>query len=1093
LESAGHLCPRCGTGLVVAAADPRSNSVSGREARLCPKCGHTVTAEEADDDLLIGNLAGFAELKNLGGLGELGDLASPELDAPPLLDLLPEADLAAPAAAYHASPRGAAAPGTGTAGLDLFLGPLPGAASSPLAPLELDLNDPGAADVGIGIGAGIGALGPTDAPADLDVGGGDPMDIGAMFATLLPTGSKGNTDPASAPVASPFAGGADSLPAPAATGPVGAGLLPDLGLVTPPAGMPAAGISGWSLTLTPPPVAPESAARPEPETYRAPPLPSPAGAPARPPAAGTGGPSPLPSGMPRLEPPRRRGETLVAAVDAPRRNKIPLIGAGAGLVIAAGVLALVLGRGRGDQDPSAALAPFVADLQRDHYPTYQKAADAIMASEAAAKSPGKRARAAELLLLASLGHGVEKSKINRANELLTDVTPAGTEPGPQVARARALLAVARSHGSEAESLLGAQAGEPDGVLIKSLRRLRERRPAEAMAGLRSFVGSAPDRLLGQYLLARALEDTQKRDEARQIYGKVLAANPKHAGALVGVARLTASTPAERHAAALALVKQIDGAASPSELGEAQTLLGEALLALGQTAPALDVLNSAALSTPSDPAAWAGLTEAMLAEGRAADAVARLRSVDPIVLTTPQGRLAMGAALVSSGQIAEGTAQIEAAATQLPGNPRAVTWQAVAAESKRPSDDATAVRRFREALAIDPRFLPASLRLAALLQRQGKPDQALALIKEAETAGAPKEALSVAWGQALIEAKNPSEAEVVLRKAVERSPALVAARTALASALEASGKSADAEAELSRAIVDLPKASGLRERLAGLYAKHGKKEDALATLDKQRTVGPLSTALRVQIAKLALDLRQPERAIKELQSVVVEDPATPEALFTLGRAREANGDSSGALAEYKRALAFETSSDLHLAYGRVLAQGGRDDEALSEFGAAGEIASARLERARIRLRRNETQEALKEAEAAARLAPQEGRAFFLAGLCLDLMGRADDAATAWKHALESTPDLAEAHYRLGRYEMDKGRQASALAHFRSAAAKPLNKVAWEADLFFQLGFAEAAGGSRGGAITALRHYLDLSATDAPARPEAERQLARLTRR
>jgi tetratricopeptide (TPR) repeat protein len=1052
-----------------------------------------VTAEEASDDLLIGNLAGFAELKAMSRL-EVGDIGGGDLDLGPLptLDLLPEEDLPISAAPAPIAVAPAAARAHAQAGLDLFLGQLPGATNSPLAPLDLDFNPPGD-DLGIDIPA------PTaDAAPPVVAAGGDPLDIGAMFASLLPTdGAPATNAPAaSAPVISPFAARSDDPGA--AVDPVSAGLLPDLGLQTPATGLPvSSGVSGWSLTLTPPPVAPEAPARSAPESYRAPPLPSASASGnlprTRSPSPTASPAAPLPAGVPRLEPPRRRGETLIAAVESPNRRRIPLIGAGAALVLIAGVTALLLGRGRGDQDATAAVAPFAADLQRDHYPAYQKAADAIMASGDAMKYAGRRARAAELLLLASLGHGTEKSKVARANELMTDLPAAGDDPPPQVARARALLAVARSHGSEAESLLGAQASLPDGALIKALRRMRERRPAEALASLRSFVGAMPDRLLGQYTLGRALEETQKRDEAKQIYGKVLVHNPRHAGALIGMARLTAAAPSERHGSALALVKQIEAVASPAELAEAQTLLGEALLALGQTAGALEVLNRAASASPADAGAQAALAEALLAEGRAAEALTRLRSADPVVLTVPVGRLAMGAALISVGQVAEGAAQIDAAASQLPGNARAVTWQAVAAESKRPPDDVTAVQRFREALVLDPRFLPASLRLAALLQRVGKPDQALALIKQAEAAGAPADALSVAWGQALIEAKNPTEAEAVLRKAVERSPGLVGARTALSAALDANGKRAEAEAELARAIVDLPEASGLRERLASLFAKHGKNEEALATLDKQRAIGPLSPALRVQAAKLALELHQVERAIKDLEAVATEDPSTPEALYTLGRAREANGDSSGALVEYKRALAFEASSDLHLAYGRVLAAAGRDDEALSELGAAGEIASARLERARIRLRRNETDEAMKEAEAAARLAPQDGRAHFLAGICLDLMGRADDAAAAWKRALDATPDLAEAHYRLGRYEMDKGRQTSALAHFRSAAARPLGKVNWEADLFFQLGFAEVASGSRGNAVTALHRYLDISASDAPARPEAERQLARLARR
>ena len=83
-----------------------------------------------------------------------------------------------------------------------------------------------------------------------------------------------------------------------------------------------------------------------------------------------------------------------------------------------------------------------------------------------------------------------------------------------------------------------------------------------------------------------------------------------------------------------------------------------------------------------------------------------------------------------------------------------------------------------------------------------------------------------------------------------------------------------------------------------------------------------------------------------------------------------------------------------------------------------------------------------------------------GLCLDLQGRADDAATAWRAAVKADPQMAEAHYRLGRYEMDKGRQKVALEHFRMAGAKDPGEVIWRADLYFQLGFAESAAGSRG---------------------------------
>jgi hypothetical protein len=91
------------------------------------------------------------------------------------------------------------------------------------------------------------------------------------------------------------------------------------------------------------------------------------------------------------------------------------------------------------------------------------------------------------------------------------------------------------------------------------------------------------------------------------------------------------------------------------------------------------------------------------------------------------------------------------------------------------------------------------------------------------------------------------------------------------------------------------------------------------------------------------------------------------------------------------------------------------------------------------------------------------------------------------------DLPEAHYRLGRYELDQGRAKVALPHLRQAASKLPEGAAWGVDLHFQLGTAELAAGSRSGAAGAFKRYLEAAPPDAPARPEAEKHVARLGRR
>jgi cytochrome c-type biogenesis protein CcmH/NrfG len=64
------------------------------------------------------------------------------------------------------------------------------------------------------------------------------------------------------------------------------------------------------------------------------------------------------------------------------------------------------------------------------------------------------------------------------------------------------------------------------------------------------------------------------------------------------------------------------------------------------------------------------------------------------------------------------------------------------------------------------------------------------------------------------------------------------------------------------------------------------------------------------------------------------------------------------------------------------------------------------------------------------------------------------------------------------------------NLRQAAAKAPAAQQWLVDLYYQLGMAEKAKGSRAAAVTALKKYLSLAPADAPSRHEVEQQLASL---
>jgi tetratricopeptide (TPR) repeat protein len=76
-------------------------------------------------------------------------------------------------------------------------------------------------------------------------------------------------------------------------------------------------------------------------------------------------------------------------------------------------------------------------------------------------------------------------------------------------------------------------------------------------------------------------------------------------------------------------------------------------------------------------------------------------------------------------------------------------------------------------------------------------------------------------------------------------------------------------------------------------------------------------------------------------------------------------------------------------------------------------------------------------------------------------------------------------------MDHGRPKNAIDHFRKAIAKMPASAPFEADLYFQLGQAELLTGSKPVALAAFKKYLELAPQDAPTRPDAMRQVTRLS--
>jgi tetratricopeptide (TPR) repeat protein len=797
------------------------------------------------------------------------------------------------------------------------------------------------------------------------------------------------------------------------------------------------------------------------------------------------------SELPSLAPPTARGASAARALrPVAKRGGIPkwIFFAAGGLVLAGAAAVIGIPLLRTAPGPDAILKPFAADLSKDTSAAYQNAAERLIAAAAGYKDNGAklRLRAAELLLIAQAAHGGNPADIGKA-EHLTEGAASQPKLAALLGRVRALLAIAKGRPREADTQL-VDRGAVESQRILGIARLAEDKPTAAADAFRRYLTAKPEDVLAHYLLAKALLGIAPAD-ARREFESVLARNPGHVGAQVGLAKLE-ETAEKRLAAGRKLADQKLTGAGPIELAELQLLIGRAAQELGRTPEAIDAFRRAMALDKRLVAAPSALGECLLYEGKYKEALEQLQAAGPSLQLTPAGKFNLGGALIANGHVDPGLALVNAAAKERPDDPRGPFWEGFAASLKKPPEPMATEQGYRDAIKRDPKFLPASLRLAAFLQQQDKAEDSLAVLRAAEEAGAPPSVLQLAWGEALIVAKEPAKAQAVFEKALAADPKSISARLGIASALEARDKFPEAKAALENALKESPATVGLRERLAQVALKLGDKDEALLRYQEEIKAGHPTATLRLAVAQLALDLGKIELAQSEAKKVLDESPRNAEGAYVMARVHEAHGEIGAALAEYRHATAWGNTPQFALAYGRLLGKIGKVNEALASYANAVSLPEGRMERGRISFRAGDVEGALADFQAAEKMNASDPDTLILQGLCFDKMGQAKKAEEAWRAALRIDPESPEPHYRLGRMELDHAKPKAAVEHFRKAAAKVPDKSPWRADLHFQLAQAELLIGAKPAALADFRKYLEIAPSSAPARHEAAQQVARL---
>jgi tetratricopeptide (TPR) repeat protein len=654
------------------------------------------------------------------------------------------------------------------------------------------------------------------------------------------------------------------------------------------------------------------------------------------------------------------------------------------------------------------------------------------------------------------------------------------------------VALAKGNVREASRLAVEASDDPRTALLLGWTQIADGKASAAVKTFEAALARTPDSISLRYGLGRAQEDAGTSG-ALATYQGLLEKAKWHFGAGLAVVRTSAFPPAARITLAETLITKNAADASRTELADAQVLIARAARLLGKVDRADSELKQAQTLDPGDPSAQVAAGEALLDQGRMKEAIARFDNAAPnapaVPVAVPLGdlRFAMAAALIERGKAKPGLALLEPVPSS---DPRARFWRARAAELASPPDLEAARRGYEETLKSNPRFVPATLQLAALLTQQRQGAEGLAVLKRAEAAGASGAALQLALGQAFLASGDTERAKKTFAEALAGNPKLATARLGLAASHKAAGNLVAAKAELEALSTQASDTPGLRQAMAELLIAQGQRDQALAIYRTEIDAGRASSGLKMAAARLALETGHADVARDIAEKIVAENPDTSGALVLLGRTRRALGDLRGAVAELRRALAFESTPELHYEYGRALLELGNNEEGLAELEQAPTLAAAQIERGRAFMRRGDAERAVGPLELAIKQSPGNGDAWLLLGNAYDRLGTPAKSEAAWKNAIKADPGAPEPRYRLGRLQMDQGQPGTALVQLRAAAPKVPSNGVWTPDFYFQLGFAEKARGTRSAAAAALKKYLALAPADAPSRGEVERLLGEL---
>lgn len=287
------------------------------------------------------------------------------------------------------------------------------------------------------------------------------------------------------------------------------------------------------------------------------------------------------------------------------------------------------------------------------------------------------------------------------------------------------------------------------------------------------------------------------------------------------------------------------------------------------------------------------------------------------------------------------------------------------------------------------------------------------------------------GSALLESGDIGGAEVELRKALELKYSPDAAVPLLARAMLAGGKAQKLADEFGKTKLTRgePLAS-LNTTLSTAYASLGKRDVARDLLAEALAVSPEYVPARLAEIRETTSNKDIAGARSKLNALLTQTPNNPEALLIKGNFLEFDGDTSGALAQYKKAITAKPDFlNAHLAAIGSLLKVGKNDEAAKQLDALKNIAPKHpqvyLFDAQINYQRKDYKTARESVQQLLRISPNNPSSLQMAGAIEYQLRSYLQAETYLAKALQSAPNLPLARRLLVASHLRSGQPGKAL--------------------------------------------------------------------